>query len=111
MKTVIDMAADRQRFVCQAQSMNLFIAEPDLGKVSSMHMYAWKKGLKTGMYYLRSKPAVNAVKVTLDSSAFNAVSAVIKVEDAPIDPNDFRALIEQGRNAEENGEDCEACGS
>ena len=111
MKTVIDMAADRQRFVCQAQSMNLFIAEPDLGKVSSMHMYAWKKGLKTGMYYLRSKPAVNAVKVTLDSSAVSAVSAVIKVEDAPIDPNDFRALIEQGRNAEENGEDCEACGS
>ena len=104
MRHVIDMAADRQRFICQAQSMNLFMAEPDLGKLSSMHMYAWQSKLKTGMYYLRSKPAVNATKFTVESK-----KPEIKVE--AIDVNDFRAMIEQGRNAEENGDDCIACGS
>lgn len=65
MKTLIDMAADRGAFVCQTQSMNLFVAEPTFKKLSSMHFYAWKKGLKTGMYYLRTKPAARAVPVTL----------------------------------------------
>ena len=108
-KSIIDMASDRQRFICQAQSMNLFMAEPSLGKVSSMHMYAWKKGLKTGMYYLRSKPAVNAIKFTADESAVSAGNAIIA--DAPISPRDFRAMIEQGRNASENDEECGACGA
>jgi ribonucleoside-diphosphate reductase alpha chain len=67
MKDVIDMAADRGRFVDQSQSMNLFLETPQIDRVSSMHMYAWKKGLKTGMYYLRTKSATNAVKVTLSS--------------------------------------------
>ena len=61
------MAADRAPFVDQTQSMNLWLANPTFGKVSSMHMYAWKKGLKTGMYYLRSRSAVDAVKVTVSS--------------------------------------------
>jgi ribonucleoside-diphosphate reductase alpha chain len=67
MKDVIDMAADRGRFVDQSQSMNLFLETPQIDRVSNMHMYAWKKGLKTGMYYLRTKSAANAVKVTLSS--------------------------------------------
>jgi ribonucleoside-diphosphate reductase alpha chain len=67
MKDVIDMAADRGRFVDQSQSMNLFLETPQIDRVSNMHMYAWKKGLKTGMYYLRTKSATNAVKVTLSS--------------------------------------------
>lgn len=65
MKTVIDMAADRGAFVCQTQSLNLFVASPDFKKLSSMHFYAWKKGLKTGQYYLRSKPAARAIQVTV----------------------------------------------
>lgn len=65
MKDVIDMAADRGRFVDQSQSMNLFLETPQIERVSKMHMYAWSKGLKTGMYYLRTKSAMNAVKVTL----------------------------------------------
>jgi ribonucleoside-diphosphate reductase alpha chain len=65
MKDVIDMAADRGRFVDQSQSMNLFLESPQIDRVSKMHMYAWSKGLKTGMYYLRTKSAMNAVKVTL----------------------------------------------
>ena len=65
--TVIDMAAERAPFIDQTQSMNLWLSNPTFGKVNSMHMYAWKKGLKTGMYYLRSRSAVDAVKVTVSS--------------------------------------------
>jgi ribonucleoside-diphosphate reductase alpha chain len=62
MKDVIDMAADRGAFIDQSQSMNLWMAEPNLNKISSMHMYSWKKGLKTGMYYLRTKAASQAIQ-------------------------------------------------
>lgn len=64
-RTIIDLAADRGAFVDQSQSMNLFMAVPAHSKLSSMHFYAWKRGLKTGMYYLRSKPAANPVQVTV----------------------------------------------
>ena len=66
MKTVIDLAADRAPFVDQTQSMNLFLAAPTLKNVTSMLFYAWKTGLKTCCYYLRSKPAVDAIAVTVD---------------------------------------------
>jgi ribonucleoside-diphosphate reductase subunit M1 len=65
MKTVIDLAADRAPFIDQTQSMNLFLQAPSVSNVTSMHFYAWKKGLKTGCYYLRSKPKTEAVKFTL----------------------------------------------
>jgi ribonucleotide reductase alpha subunit len=65
-KTLIDMAADRGAFICQSQSLNLFVADPTIAKLSSMHFYAWKRGLKTGIYYLRTKSAVQAIKFTLD---------------------------------------------
>ena len=64
-KIVIDMAADRGAYICQSQSMNVFIAQPDYKKLSSMHFYGWKKGLKTGMYYLRTKPRVKADQVSI----------------------------------------------
>ncbi|WP_158963103.1 ribonucleoside-diphosphate reductase subunit alpha [Myroides fluvii] len=67
-KNLIDMAADRGAFICQSQSLNLFLAEPTINKLTSMHFYAWKKGLKTGMYYLRTRPAVDAIKFTVDTS-------------------------------------------
>ncbi len=60
------MAADRGAFICQSQSLNLFIAEPNFARLTSMHFYAWEKGLKTGMYYLRTKPATQAIKFTVD---------------------------------------------
>jgi ribonucleoside-diphosphate reductase alpha subunit len=66
MKDVIDMAADRGRFIDQSQSMNLFMESPTLSKLSSMHMYAWKKGLKTGMYYLRSKAKARPIQFSLE---------------------------------------------
>lgn len=65
-KTLIDMAADRAPFICQSQSLNLFLAEPTYAKISSMHMYAWKKGLKTGCYYLRTKAVASAQKFTVE---------------------------------------------
>jgi ribonucleoside-diphosphate reductase alpha chain len=66
MKALIDMAADRGPFVCQSQSLNLFVAEPTFKKLSSMHFYAWRRGLKTGCYYLRTRPAARAVQVTVN---------------------------------------------
>ena len=65
-RTIIDMAADRGAFICQSQSLNLFIAEPNFAKLTSMHFYGWERGLKTGMYYLRTKPAASAIKFTVD---------------------------------------------
>ena len=68
MKTLINMARDRAPFICQSQSLNLFLAEPTASKVSSMHFYAWKQGLKTGCYYLRTKAAAKAQQFTVEPS-------------------------------------------
>lgn len=67
-KTLIDMAADRGAFICQSQSMNLFMAQPTIAKLSSMHFYTWQKGLKTGIYYLRAKAATQAVQFTVSAA-------------------------------------------
>ena len=64
-RVIIDMSADRGAFICQSQSLNLFVESPNFSKLSSMHFYGWQKGLKTGMYYLRSKAAVDPIKFTL----------------------------------------------
>lgn len=69
-RTIIDMAAERGVYVCQSQSMNLFVDAPTNSKLSSIHMYAWKKGLKTGMYYLRTKPKAKAIQFTLDPNVY-----------------------------------------
>ena len=66
MKTLINLAADRAPFICQSQSLNLFVAEPSYSKISSMHFYAWKKGLKTGCYYLRTKAVAKAQQFTVE---------------------------------------------
>jgi ribonucleoside-diphosphate reductase alpha chain len=65
-RTIIDMAAERGAYICQSQSLNLFVDNPNAGKLTSMHFYAWKKGLKTGMYYLRTKAASQAVQFTVE---------------------------------------------
>jgi len=67
-RNIIDMAADRGAFICQSQSLNLFVEQPNYAKLSSMHFYTWKKGLKTGMYYLRTKAAADAIKFTIDAA-------------------------------------------
>jgi ribonucleoside-diphosphate reductase alpha chain len=75
MKTIINMAKDRAPFICQSQSLNLFLAEPTPSKVSSMHFYAWKAGLKTGCYYLRTKAAAKAQQFTVEPPACVSCSA------------------------------------
>eukprot|EP01035_Chromulina_nebulosa_P018017 gene18017-23656_t len=67
-KVIIDQAADRGAFICQSQSLNIHIAEPSTAKLTSMHFYAWRKGLKTGMYYLRTRPKADAIQFTVDQS-------------------------------------------
>ena len=67
-KSIIEMAADRGAFICQSQSLNIFMENANFGKLTSMHFYGWKKGLKTGMYYLRTKAATDAIKFTVDKN-------------------------------------------
>lgn len=103
-KDILDMAADRGAYIDQSQSLNVFMDSPNFGKLTSMHFYAWKKGLKTGMYYLRTKAATDAIKFTVDKKA---------LENAP--ENITAKSIEQ-KEAEiacsiDNPDDCEACGS
>jgi ribonucleotide reductase alpha subunit len=65
-KTIIDMSADRGAFICQSQSLNIHMGEPTTAKLTSMHFYSWQKGLKTGMYYLRTQPKAKAIQFTVD---------------------------------------------
>ncbi len=83
-KTLIDLAADRGAYICQSQSLNLFVADPDYSKLTSMHFYAWNKGLKTGIYYLRTKAPVAAQQFTVDPSlkVKNGKEAVVAAEPA-----------------------------
>ncbi|MCR6721832.1 MAG: ribonucleoside-diphosphate reductase subunit alpha [Chitinophagaceae bacterium] len=77
-RAIIDMAADRGAFICQSQSLNLFVDAPTTGKLTSMHFYAWKKGLKTGMYYLRTKAASQAVQFTVEKQGGRSVEPLIE---------------------------------
>ena len=80
-KNVLKQAADRGAFIDQSQSLNVHIAEPNFGKMSSMHFYGWKLGLKTGMYYLRTKPAAQAIQFTVDKSKLKVEAATAAVAD------------------------------
>src|SRR5689334_21203722 len=75
-KSIIDMSADRGAYICQSQSLNIHLTNANFGKLTSMHFYAWKKGLKTGMYYLRTNAAADAIKFTLDKAALQQPTAV-----------------------------------
>ena len=100
MKDIIDMSRQRGYFIDQSQSLNLFMQDANYSKLTSMHFYAWKSGLKTGMYYLRTKSAVNAIQFT--------VSKEKKVEDNPLTPEELKAMLIASQN---NPDDCEMCGS
>ena len=116
MKDIIDMSRHRGYFIDQSQSLNLFMQDANYAKLTSMHFYAWKSGLKTGMYYLRTKSAVDAIKFTLknDKKAEPTQEAVaVEVaepnETGEMSAEDFAAMIERARNA--GPDDCEMCGS
>jgi ribonucleoside-diphosphate reductase alpha chain len=84
-KTIIDMSADRGAYICQSQSLNVFMENPNFGKLTSMHFYAWESGLKTGMYYLRTKAATDAIKFTVsknyaETTAPEVVEAAVATE-------------------------------
>jgi ribonucleoside-diphosphate reductase alpha chain len=104
MKDIIDMARQRGYFVDQSQSMNLFMQDPNFGKLTSMHFYAWKSGLKTGMYYLRTKSAVNAIQFTV-SKKKNKKGIV---EEKPLTGEELKAMLIK---SQENPDDCDMCGS
>jgi len=76
-KAIIEMAADRGAYICQSQSLNIFMENANFGKLTSMHFYGWKKGLKTGMYYLRTKAATDAIKFTVDKTVTEEPDAVV----------------------------------
>ncbi|RTL54250.1 MAG: ribonucleoside-diphosphate reductase subunit alpha [Sphingobacteriales bacterium] len=108
-RNIIDMAADRGAFICQSQSLNLFVDAPNSSKLTSMHFYAWKKGLKTGMYYLRSQAATQAVQFTVEKQAEITAQPVIPVAESASE-NDVTATITEGAVCTMQ-EGCISCGS
>lgn len=121
-KVIINMAADRGAYICQSQSLNLFVQDANFAKLSSMHFYGWKAGLKTGMYYLRTKAAADAIKFTADASAAKETPEVLGNEDVLIAERqqqisaERQALMEAEKASQiscsiDNKDDCEACGS
>ncbi len=111
-RALIDMAADRGAFICQSQSLNVFIQSPNFAKLTSMHFYAWEKGLKTGMYYLRTKAAADAIKFTVDTTTLQTNSQVT-AEETIVDATDVSAEVRMSEIAcsLDNPDACEACGS
>ena len=109
MRSLIDMARDRNAYIDQSQSLNLFAESPNIGRLSSMYMYAWKQGLKT-TYYLRSRPATKIAKTTVQKSAANGTVPVAKVEAevaaVAVTPEQASAAVSCSL---ENPESCEAC--
>ncbi|WP_445710469.1 ribonucleoside-diphosphate reductase subunit alpha [Flavobacterium sp.] len=109
MKDIIDMSRQRGYFIDQSQSLNLFMEGATMAKLTSMHFYAWKSGLKTGMYYLRTKSAVDAIKFTLNNDKKKEPVAVEVEVETEMTETEFKAMIERSKNAEPD--DCEMCGS
>ena len=125
MKDIIDMSRHRGYFIDQSQSLNLFMEGATMAKLTSMHFYGWKSGLKTGMYYLRTKSAVDAIKFTLDNKAKAkvpemepaekvAVATGIKSESTsvpvePLSPEELKQMLSQAKESEDD--DCLMCGS
>jgi ribonucleoside-diphosphate reductase alpha chain len=123
MKDIIDMSRQRGYFIDQSQSLNLFMEGATMAKLTSMHFYGWKSGLKTGMYYLRTKSAVDAIKFTLDNKAkaeappvaeIAAGTIAAKPEQAnvpvePLSPQELKEMLAQAKGNEDD--DCLMCGS
>ncbi|MEY2792876.1 MAG: Ribonucleoside-diphosphate reductase [Bacteroidota bacterium] len=120
-KTILEMAADRGAYICQSQSLNIHIQDINFGKLTSMHFYAWKLGLKTGMYYLRTKAAADAIKFTVEKQAEPALEQSNDVHPSELQYGQYAANAaasftdDQNRSdmacSLDNPEACEACGS
>jgi ribonucleoside-diphosphate reductase alpha chain len=113
-RSIIDMSADRGAFICQSQSLNVFMENVNAAKLTSMHFYSWKKGLKTGMYYLRTKAATDAIKFTVDKKYKSApvtasVEAPAAIVQAPVVPTTIGTEQTALACSIENGPDCEMC--
>lgn len=109
-KVIIDQAADRGAFIDQSQSLNLFMANPDFGKMTSMHFYGWKRGLKTGMYYLRTKAAADAIKFTVDKKYQTEVpTQELKMNESATNQSITDQEAAVVACSIENGPDCEMC--
>jgi ribonucleoside-diphosphate reductase alpha chain len=118
MKDIIDMSRQRGYFIDQSQSLNLFMQDANYSKLTSMHFYAWKSGLKTGMYYLRTKAAVDAIQFTLNNDKKAQPISIPEVQVKPtvmvsepveMSAVEYKAMIELAKNA--SPDDCEMCGS
>ena len=110
-KLIIEMAADRGAYTCQSQSMNIHIQDPNFGKMTSMHFYAWKLGLKTGMYYLRSKAATDAIKFTVDKSKLGQPAEVEVTTQAEGQHMLQEQKVSDLQCSLDDPDDCIACGS
>ena len=121
MKDIIDMSRQRGYFIDQSQSLNLFMENANFAKLTSMHFYAWKSGLKTGMYYLITKSAVDAIKFTLDNTKKSepvpqtivaesgAASNAAPIAVEPLKPEELKEMLARSRKSEDD--DCLMCGS
>ncbi|MEO8236740.1 MAG: ribonucleoside-diphosphate reductase subunit alpha [Flavobacterium sp.] len=108
MKDIIDMSRQRGYFIDQSQSLNLFMQDANYSKLTSMHFYAWQSGLKTGMYYLRTKSAVDAIKFTLNNDKKEETPTLV-AETEEINVEEYKAMLLKAQAA--GPEDCEMCGS
>jgi ribonucleoside-diphosphate reductase alpha chain len=109
MKDIIDMSRQRGYFIDQSQSLNLFMQDANYSKLTSMHFYAWQSGLKTGMYYLRTKSAVDAIKFTLNNDKKEETPSLVTAETEEINIDEYKAMLLKAQAA--GPEDCEMCGS
>lgn len=110
-KTSMKMAADRGAFIDQSQSFNIHVAEPNYGKLTSIHFYGWKLGLKTGMYYLRTKPAAAPIQFTVDKSRLNVSSKTNSLDKENVDVNSINRRMADMVCSLQNKDDCISCGS
>ena len=106
-KSILEMAADRGAYICQSQSLNIFMENVNNSKLTSMHFYAWKKGLKTGMYYLRTKAATDAIKFTVDKKYKEQPQGEQAAEAAKPEEMTYEQQVQAC--SIENGPDCEMC--
>jgi len=100
------MSADRGAYICQSQSLNIFMENANFGKLTSMHFYAWKAGLKTGMYYLRTKAATDAIKFTVDKAKLSEPNVVKAPEVVVANADVAQAQIACSLD---NPDSCEMC--
>lgn len=108
-KVIIDMAADRGAFIDQSQSLNIFMENANFAKLTSMHFYGWEKGLKTGMYYLRTKAARDAIKFTVDKTQLEQPAEVKAHQEGEMSGEEYAKWLQEQRAKVEEGDDCEMC--